>query len=49
MRDFGNVRRRHPAGTTPLRPKIDEDRNFAVANNLVELLGADLNGLSHRG
>jgi hypothetical protein len=49
MRDLGNMRRRHPARATPLCPKIDEDRNFAVANNLVELFGADLNGLSHRG
>jgi hypothetical protein len=49
MRDLGNMRRRHPARATPRRPEIDQDRNFAVANNFVELLGTDLNGLSHRG
>jgi hypothetical protein len=49
MRDLGNMRRRHPARATPRRPEIDEYGNFAVANNFVELLGADLYGLSHRG
>jgi hypothetical protein len=47
-RDLRHVRRGHPAGATPRRPEIDEDWNFAVANNFVEVLGADLKGLSHR-
>ena len=47
-RDLRNVGRRHPAGATPRRPEIDQDRNFAGTNNIVEVLGADLKGLSHR-
>lgn len=47
--DLGNMRRRHPAWAAPGCPKIDKDRDFAVANNFVKLRGADLDGFSHRG
>ena len=46
-RDLCDMRRRHPAGAAPGRPEINEHRNFAVANNLIEFLGIHLYGLCH--
>src|SRR5580765_4438570 len=46
--DLGHVRRGHAARTTPCRPEIHEDWDFAVANNFVELRGAHLRGFGHR-
>jgi hypothetical protein len=39
----------HPAWPAPLRPEINEDRNFAVAYDFLELIDVDLDGLGHRG
>ncbi len=47
-RDLGHVWRRRPAGAAPGRPKINEDGNFAVANDLVELVGAHRDGRGGR-
>jgi len=47
-RDFGNMRRCHPARAAPGRPEINEHGNSAVANNFVEFLGAHFHGLCHR-
>jgi hypothetical protein len=47
-RDLRNMGRRHPAWPAPGSPEIDEDRNFAVVHNFVELPRPDLNGLSRR-
>ena len=47
--DLSNMGRGHPAWATPRSPEIDEDRDFAFANNFVKLRGADLDGFSQRG
>jgi hypothetical protein len=47
-RDFRDMRRCHAAWPAPGSPKVDKDRDFAVANDLVEVLGADLKGLGNR-
>jgi hypothetical protein len=47
-RDLCNMRRRHPARAAPGSPEINEHGNFAVANNLVEFLGAHFDGLCDR-
>jgi hypothetical protein len=44
-RDLGDMGRRHAAGTAPGRPEIDEDGNFAVADDFVELLRCDGEGI----
>jgi hypothetical protein len=43
-RDLGDVGRGRTAGAAPGRPKINEDGNFAVADDFVELVGADCDG-----
>ena len=47
-RDLCDMRGRRSARAAPGRPEINEDRNFAVANNFVEFLGAHLDGLGGR-
>jgi len=47
-RNLRDVRSGHAAWTAPRCPEIDEHRNFAVANDFVELDGADPEGLSQR-
>src|ERR1700730_13720874 len=47
-RDWCHMRRRHAARATPRRPEIDEHRNFAFANDFVELRGIDLEWVSDR-
>lgn len=39
--DLGHMRCGHAAGAAPGCPEIDEDGDFAVADDLVELRGAD--------
>src|SRR6185312_625675 len=46
-RDLCNMRRSRAAGATPRSPEIDQDRDFAVADDFVELLRIDLDGIRH--
>jgi hypothetical protein len=46
--DLRHMRSGHAARPTPLRPEINEYRDFAVAHNFVELFRVDLDGLSDR-
>jgi hypothetical protein len=48
-RDLGNMGSRHPARAAPRGPEINQDWNFAVPDNFVELRGANRNGFGHRG
>lgn len=38
---LGDVGRSHAAGSAPGGPEIDEDRDFALADNLIEFGGVD--------
>jgi hypothetical protein len=42
-----DLRRRHPAGSAPGRPKIRQDRDLALANDLIELLLVDFDRLGN--
>jgi hypothetical protein len=43
--DLCDMRRRHPAGAAPVCPEINEHRNLAFANDLIEFCGIHLYGL----
>jgi hypothetical protein len=43
---LGHVRRRHPARSTLRSPEIDQNRNFALANDLVKFLFVDFDRLA---
>jgi len=47
--DLGDVGRGHAAGAAPGGPEIDEDGNFAVAKDLVELVGVTARGSAAGG
>src|SRR5579863_5258653 len=44
-----HVRRRHAARSAPGSPEVRQNRNLAVANDLVELLFVDFDGFSYCG
>jgi hypothetical protein len=44
-RGLCDMRRSHPAGAAPGRPEINEHRNLAFVNDLIELLGIYRYGL----
>ena len=44
-----HVRRRHTARSAPRCPEVRQNRNLALANDLVELLFVDFDGLSNCG
>ena len=44
-----HVRRRHPARSAPRSPEVDQNRNLALANDLVEFLFVDFDRLATAG